>query len=78
MLAYQLIDDSFSLTLKGSKASELSLDIRLASMLLNSFDLKFGCSQEILMLVSMLEIYRDLFTNNSLGQLKAKKKVGAK
>lgn len=45
LLAYQLIDDSFSLTLKGSKASELSLDIRLASMLLNSFDLKFGCSQ---------------------------------
>jgi hypothetical protein len=47
-------------------------------MLLNSFDLKFGCSQEILMLVSMLEVYRDLFTNNSLGQLKGKKKIGAK
>jgi len=30
------------------------------------------------MLVSMLEIYRDLFTNNSLAQLKAKKKIGAK
>jgi hypothetical protein len=30
------------------------------------------------MLVAMLEVYRELFTNNSLAQLKAKKKVGAK
>ena len=30
------------------------------------------------MLVSMLQVYRDLFTNNSLALLKAKKKVGCK
>ena len=58
--------------------AELSLDIRLASMLLNSFDDKFGCSKEILILVSMLEVQKDLFTNNSLAMLKGKKKVGSK
>jgi ATP-dependent RNA helicase DDX35 len=30
------------------------------------------------MLVSMLEVQREIFSNNSLAQLKAKKKVGAK
>lgn len=54
LLAYELVDENFNLTFKGQKVSELSLDIRLASMLLNSFEPRFGCSQEILMLVSML------------------------
>lgn len=30
------------------------------------------------MLVSMLEVHRELFTNNSLAQLKAKKRIGCK
>ena len=78
LYAYELIDEDFNLTEKGCKAAELSLDIRSASLLLNSFDERFGCSREILMLVSMLQVQRDLFTNNSLAMLKAKKKVGSK
>ena len=30
------------------------------------------------MLVSMLEVHRELFTNNSLAQLKAKQRIGCK
>ena len=47
-------------------------------MLMNSFDPKFGCSKQILMLVSMLEIQREMFTTNGISMLKAKKKIGAK
>lgn len=47
-------------------------------MLMNSFDSRFGCSKEILMLVSMLEIQRDLFATRGLGVIKTKKKYGAK
>jgi len=47
-------------------------------MLMNSFDPKFGCSREILMLVSMLEVHSELFAGHGIGILKAKKKVGAK
>lgn len=47
-------------------------------MLMNSFDARFGCSKEILMLVSMLEVQGELFAGHGLGILKAKKKVGAK
>ncbi len=52
--------------------------MRNACMLMNSFDPKFGCSKEILMLVSMLEVQTELFAGHGLGILKAKKKVGAK
>jgi len=45
---------------------------------MNSFDPKFGCSREILMLVSMLEVHSELFAGHGIGILKAKKKVGAK
>ncbi len=47
-------------------------------MLLNSFDDKFGCSKEILMLISMLEVYKELFTTKGLAIIKAKKKIGSK
>ena len=58
--------------------AELSIDIRNACMLMNSFDPRFGCSREILMLVSMLEVHSEVFAGQGLGVLKAKKKVGAK
>ena len=45
---------------------------------MNSFDVRFGCSKEILMLVSMLEVQSELFAGQGLAILKAKKKVGAK
>ena len=60
------------------KAAELSLDIKNACVLLNSFDARFGCSREILMLVSMLEVQSEIFAGQGLGVLKSKKKVGAK
>lgn len=49
-------------------------------MLMNSFDPKFGCSEEILILVCMLSVERDLFVTNCapLAMLKTKKKIGAK
>ena len=78
LYAYGLIDQEFNLTEKGKKAAELSLDTRSACMLLSSFDSRFGCSKEILILVSMLQVHRELFTNNSLALLKAKKKIGTK
>jgi HrpA-like RNA helicase len=34
--------------------AEFSIDLRNACMLMNSFEARFGCSREILMLVSML------------------------
>jgi ATP-dependent RNA helicase DDX35 len=58
--------------------AEFSIDIRNACMLINSFDARFGCSKEILMLVSMLEVQGELFAGQGLGILKGKKKVGAK
>ncbi len=45
---------------------------------MNSFDPKFGCSKEILILVSMLEIQKDLFSTRGLGVIKTKKRNGAK
>jgi len=45
LFAYSLIDESFLLTDIGSKVAELSLDIKLAVMLMNSFDARFGCSE---------------------------------
>lgn len=48
-------------------------------MLINSFDARFGCSEEILILVSMLSVERDIFVNGPpVGVLKGKKKIGAK
>lgn len=56
LYAYGLVDEQFELTEKGKRVAEFSIDLRNACMLMNSFEPRFGCSKEILMLVSMLEV----------------------
>lgn len=41
---YGLMDLNAELTPLGSRAAELSFDIKAATMILHSFDPKFGCS----------------------------------
>lgn len=64
----------------GQKLGEFPLETRLSVMLLNSFKEEFACSEEILILVSLLASGGTIFyTNSSSGSiLKAKKRFGAK
>ncbi len=66
------------LTELGIRVSAFPLTLRNSCMLMHSFDSRFSCSREIVMLVSMLEVYRDLFTSTGLAVLKSKKKAGCK
>ena len=56
LYAFGLMSLNAELTPEGSKVSELSFDIKAATMILNSFDPRFGCSEEITILASMLAI----------------------
>ena len=63
----------------GIFLSDLPIDTRLAVMLLNSFKEEFACSEEILILVSILSSGFVFFANSSpISVLKSKKKFGAK
>ncbi len=45
LYAYGVITSDFELSEAGKKIGELSLDIKLATMLVSSFDARFGCSE---------------------------------
>jgi len=63
----------------GYFLSELPLETRLAVVLLNSFKEEFACSEEILILVSILSSGFLWYSNSSpITVLKCKKKFGAK
>lgn len=80
LFSLQIIDKEGNLTEEiGSKLSEVPLDIKLAVMLLNSFKEEFSCSEEILILVSVLAAGNIWYLNNSpVAIIKAKKRIGAK
>ncbi len=55
--ALRVVDDNCNLTENmGMKVSELPIETKLAVALINSFKEEFGCSEEILILVSMLSV----------------------
>jgi len=80
LFSLHVIDMNGELTEEiGVFLSDLPVETRLAVMLLNSFKEEFACSEEILILVSLLSSGFVFFANTSpLTILKTKKKFGAK
>ncbi|EAR90543.1 DEAD/DEAH-box helicase, putative (macronuclear) [Tetrahymena thermophila SB210] len=81
LFALKVIDKYCNLTQEiGHKICDFNLETKLGVLLLNSFKDDFGCSQQMLVLCSMLSLQGQVFYNgfDPATILKQKKKLGAK